>query len=242
MSDTVLPEVIETTVVGEDSNKLLVVAKGDNTTQVVMHKKITQSRLNSFDLVSENGDILSLRIRDGRPRFVIEYKLPVGKSKADIDYIEREGILPFNFYDFSVFVTNASLVLEDKIASFGVTCLYDMDKDGKRTPEKINKGKITLRKNAELNAYEAVVTNYYLEEGHKNREVVFLLAPGEWHKWEIGGKVVPRYFFSKVFSIKYFERLDKCLDALAKENKYTYITNFPADKLTNQALQVTNQN
>lgn len=199
--------------------------------EVVVSKKVTHAILNSFNLVSETSDTLSFRVRDGRPRFVLEYNRN-GQDKSKVDYLEREVTIPFDYGEFATLVGNASLVIEGKIESLGVISLYDIDKAGKRVDEKLKKAKVTIRKNLTNNAFELVVMNYFLD----NKETVFLMAPGSWHEFEVNGKIVPNSFFSKTYTVNYFSRIDKVLDALAKENRYVYTTSFPADKITPEAL------
>lgn len=202
--------------------------------EVVVSKKVTHAILNSFNLVSDNGDTLSVRVRDGRPRFVVEYNRK-GVDKSKIEYLEREVTIPFDFGEFGTLVANASLVIEDKAKSLSVTSLYDIDKHGKRVEEKLKKAKITIRKNVDINAFELVVINHFLDD----KESVFLLAPGSWHEFEINNNKVPNSFFSKTYTTNYFSKLDKVLEVLAKENRYTYTTSFPApETVTLEAKQI----
>ena len=76
------------------------------------------------------------------------------------------------------------------------------------------------------------IVNYFLD----NKETVFPLEPGSWHEFEINNTKVPNSFFSKTYTINYFRRMDIVLDAIAKENRYVYVTSFPADKSSVPAI------
>ena len=74
--------------------------------------------------------------------------------------------------------------------------------------------------------------NYFLQDENtlEPKETKFLLAPGKWHEFELNGKVIPNSFFSKTYATNYFSKLDKVLEALAKENRYSYETSFQSDR------------
>lgn len=218
-------ELVETEIVKEDEIKKPV--------EVHVARKVLHSILNSFTLQNDSGDTLTFRIRDGRPRFVLEYNRN-GVDKSKVSYLERELTIPFDYGEFSTFVSGASYVISEQAKTLGVTSLYDIDKEGKKVDEKLEKAKITLRKNEESKAFELVVINHFLD----NKESIFLLVPGNWHKFEMNGTIVPNVFFSKTYTINYFARLDKALEALAKENRYTYVTSFPEYKATAEIKQI----
>lgn len=224
-------ELVITEVMDEVKNGNIAVAKKTAVPQLGS-RKVAHSILVSFNLNSEDDDVLSLRIRDGRPRFVLEYKIPNGMDKNQVDYNKRELTIPFNFGEFGTLVQNASFVLEDKVKSFGVNCLYDIDKNGKKVDEKIKKAKLTIQKVEDTNAYEIVILNYFIQDENTLafKETKFLLAPGKWHEFELNGKVIPNSFFSKSYAINFFNKLDKVLEALAKENRYSYETQFQTDR------------
>ena len=137
-------ELVITEVIDDVKNGNVAIAKR-TAIPTIGSRRVAHSILVSFNLNSDNDDVLSLRIRDGRPRFVLEYKIPNGMDKSKIDYNKRELTIPFNFGEFGTFVQNSSFVLEDKVKSFAANCLYDIDKNGNKVEEKIKKAKMLMK-------------------------------------------------------------------------------------------------
>lgn len=174
----------------------------------------------NFALGNDNGDIMFFRVRDNRPRFTVDYKLPKDTDMSKVTFMDKQLIAPFNHADISSFVSSILLMLDDKekkIESIGVDCLYNYDKAGNKIEEKIVKARIEFFRADGI--YKLKFVNSFLE----NKETIINILP-MWHQFFINKIPMPNALISEIYAKKYFKNLDKLLEELAKENKREYKT------------------
>ena len=162
----------------------------------------------SVELENENGDVLRLQTRDGRPRFHVYYKLTDEQRKNTELKLEDKGVTaPFNPKDFEMYLYLMNLVFEkvdDKEfpKSTSVICLYHYDKDGNRTDQKPNRTKVEFFLDTD-NIFKISLTDVM----YTNRTTTFECGLMAWHKFMLGDKELPKTFLSKKHASYYLNNL-----------------------------------
>lgn len=187
---------------------------------VIVRKSADHEAYANFILGNETGDVMMFRVRDGRPRLTIDYKLPKDTDMSKITFMDKQLIAPFNHSDISSFVSGILLILDDKtdrLNSISVECLYNYDSKGNKVEEKIVKAKVTFCK--EDGVYKLKFINNFLD----NKETVIDVLPA-WHRFFINNVPMSKALISEIYSKKFFKNLDRLLERLAEENKREYKT------------------
>lgn len=183
--------------------------------------KVDNIKMDSFNLRNSNKDLFSIKIRAGRPRIVIDYAIPDNVDKSKVEYKDRQLIAPFNYTDFLLFLSGVEMVLSGSADSYSTISKYDIDKEGKRLPEAINKARVLIRKRENTKVFELVITNYFKD----NKETVFVLeSDPEWFVIEVNNITIPNSMFSETYAKNYFKTLNKALDIILEENMVRYDT------------------
>jgi len=187
---------------------------------VIVRKSADHEVYANFILGNEAGDIMMFRVRDGRPRLTIDYKLPKDTDMSKITFMDKQLIAPFNHSDISSFVSGILLILEDKadkLNSISVECLYNYDSKGNKVEEKIVKAKVEFYR--EDGVYKLKFINNFLDNKETNIEILPV-----WHKFFINNVPMPKPLLSEIYAKKFFKNLDKLLEKLSEENKREYKT------------------